>query len=84
EPDQLRRTLRREELERARRALDQLSGSQRRALALFCVQERSYREIALVLRVSVGRVKSLISEARQRLRQSLGEYQGSQSPRGEP
>jgi len=53
----------------ARALLDQLSVRQREVAALFYVEDRSIDDIADTLGVSVGTVKSQLSEARQRLRQ---------------
>ena len=49
--------------------LGQLAPRQREIAALFYVEDRSVDDIATTLGVSVGTVKSQLSEARQRLRQ---------------
>ena len=49
--------------------LSQLSSRQREVASMFYVDDRSVDDIAATLGVSVGTVKSQLSEARQRLRQ---------------
>jgi len=54
-----------------RTALNRLSGKLRAPLVLKEVEELSYEEIAAVLDVSVGTVKSRISRAREELRKAM-------------
>lgn len=55
--------------ESARLLLDQLAPRQRTIAAMYYVDDRSVDDIAATLELSVGTVKSQLSEARQRLRQ---------------
>ena len=66
-PDPLEEALGVEHLAAVRACLSELSPPSRHCLLLFAVQERSYREIASLLRLSVEQVKSQIYQARQRL-----------------
>lgn len=63
--DRLERTQRREQLEQALRSLP---SSQRVPLVLFHFQQRSYREIAALLGISLSKVKSDMFRGRQALR----------------
>ncbi|MEM7048569.1 MAG: sigma-70 family RNA polymerase sigma factor [Acidobacteriota bacterium] len=69
---QLHRALAGERRERVRAAVRNLPGQMRRCLTLRLQQELSYREIAVVLRLSPETVKVHLSRARQRLKQELG------------
>lgn len=66
------RLLRNEQSARLRQALDQLPPQMRRCLMLR-LQGEKYREIAVVLGISLQTVRSHLSQARQRLREILGE-----------
>jgi RNA polymerase sigma-70 factor (ECF subfamily) len=55
-------------------ALDSLPGEFRSALLLIDLQELSYDEVACVLKVPVGTVKSRVSRGRALLRQALNQY----------
>lgn len=55
--------------ESAQHLLDQLAPRQREVATMFYVDDRSVDDIASALGLSVGTVKSQLSEARQRLRQ---------------
>jgi RNA polymerase sigma-70 factor (ECF subfamily) len=59
--------------ERLERALRSLPDHQRVPLALFHFEEMSYQEIALRLGVSLGKVKTDIHRARERLRSALSD-----------
>jgi RNA polymerase sigma factor (sigma-70 family) len=61
-----------EEAERVRRALSSLSAKLREPLELLCWEELSYEEIADLLGVPVGTVRSRISRARGRIRELTG------------
>ena len=58
-------------LEPMRRAIAQLSGTQREALLLKLQQDLSYEEIAEVLAIPVGTVRSRLHYAVRQLRQTL-------------
>ncbi len=68
-------TFRRERALRVRRGLDELPPRQRMALVLKYFQEMSYREISEVMDCSVSAVDSLLSRARNALREQLGEHE---------
>ncbi|GFP18807.1 RNA polymerase sigma-70 factor, ECF subfamily, partial [Candidatus Hakubella thermalkaliphila] len=53
------------------RKLDQLSPKLREAIVLVDIQELKYAEIAEMLGISIGTVKSRVSRAREELRASL-------------
>jgi RNA polymerase sigma-70 factor, ECF subfamily len=54
-------------------ALAELPEKQRQAVMLFYLQERSYDEVAEMLAMPLGTVKTLLHRARARLEQSLGD-----------
>jgi RNA polymerase sigma-70 factor (ECF subfamily) len=56
-------------------ALAQLPDSERQALLLFCWEELGYDEIAALLGVPIGTVRSRIHRSRARLRELLGPNQ---------
>lgn len=58
------------------KALETLPPQMRRCMLLYVTQDRKYREIAVILRISVGAVKSQIHEARTQLRAQLGDHFG--------
>jgi len=58
---------------RIARGMDQLSAKHREILVLRNVKNMSYDEIAGILDLSVGTVKSRIARARDSLRSKLGE-----------
>ena len=64
--------LRRDELERVRRAIAELPEASRTALVLREYEQLSYKEIAEVLSIPIGTVMSRLSYARQALAKSLG------------
>lgn len=59
------------ELEAVDRALAALPEKQRQVVTLFYLQERSYDEVAAMLAMPLGTVKTLLHRARGRLEQSL-------------
>lgn len=61
----------RRKVELVRRAIDELPERQRMALILAQFEERSYAEIAQIMKVSVSSVESLIFRARRALRERL-------------
>lgn len=58
---------------RLRAAVDRLEPNQRVCVVLFYLEELSYREICLILDVSLPALKSRLNAARTRLRELLGE-----------
>jgi len=72
-------TLSREELRaQVRRAIESLAPNQRLAVVLFRFEGLSYHEIAASMSCSVMAVKSLLSRARENLRQRLAPYVGEE------
>lgn len=69
----LQHLLDQERVERVRGALAELPPQMRRCLLLYADQRLTYREIAVVMNVAEGTVKSQIHESRERLRLRLGE-----------
>lgn len=57
-----------------REAIEALPDQMRRCLILRCYRELKYREIGEVLQLSTETVKAHLFQARQRLRESLGDY----------
>src|SRR6185295_8849068 len=66
----------RERREAVARAIKEMPPQMGRALALRVHQDLKYREIAVVLQISVETVKAHLFSARQRLREELGEDYG--------
>jgi len=66
--------LRKERSRLLREAIEALPDQMRKCLILRCYRELKYREIAEVLRLSPDTVKAHLFQARQRLKESLGEY----------
>jgi len=60
-------------VERIGEAMEKLGRKHREILVLRNVKNLSYEEIASVLQISVGTVKSRIARAREHLRSKLGE-----------
>jgi RNA polymerase sigma-70 factor (ECF subfamily) len=79
-PDQ--RALTRERSLRLRRAAARLPVQMRRCLLLRIDQELKYREIGAVMRLSIGTVKSNLSEAHTRLQAELGAEFAAAVPSG--
>ena len=69
------RQLRKERVQLLRRAIEELSPKQRECLKLRLL-ELSYQEIADLMGVAIGTVKALLSQAREALRNKLGDYFG--------
>ncbi len=72
-PGPLELVERREQLEALRGAIAELPSQMRRCVLLRLDQDRGYREIAVLLRVSVDTVKSHLHQAQGRLRSKLAE-----------
>jgi RNA polymerase sigma-70 factor, ECF subfamily len=70
-PDDI--TVTQEFVERIGKGMDRLSSKHREILVLRNVKNMSYEEIAAILGISVGTVKSRIARARESLRSKLGE-----------
>ena len=66
-PDAPSALVARERMAALRQAVERLPERQREAIVLFAYEDMSYREIARVLDVSVGNVKTLIHRGRARL-----------------
>jgi RNA polymerase sigma-70 factor (family 1) len=60
-----------QKVERIRKAVDELPERQRMALVLAQFEDRSYKEIAEIMKISVSSVESLIFRARTALRSKL-------------
>lgn len=69
-------------LERMRRAIAALPAPQREALELRLREQLSYEEIADVLDVPLGTVRSRLHHAVRRLRGAIGDAPGEQAPPG--
>lgn len=63
-----------EQVEMVRRTLEDLPPQMRQCLILRLDQELKYKEIALIMDVSVDTVKSHLFQARQKLKERLGYY----------
>jgi RNA polymerase sigma-70 factor (ECF subfamily) len=61
-----------DQLRRVRAALGQLPAADRELVVLYAWEELSYEEIAAVLEIKVGTVKSRLARARARLRELVG------------
>ena len=75
-PGQMRRVAQMELRVRIQHALKQLSPELREAVILRDLQDMDYKEIAAVLRVPEGTVKSRISRGRGELARMLGRTEG--------
>jgi len=71
EPDAPTLLASREEIQRVRRALDTLPPNWRMILVLREYQDLPYEEIAAILRVPIGTVRSRLARAREQLRRAL-------------
>ncbi len=60
-------------IDRIGRGMERLSAKHREILVLRNIKNLSYEEIAAILAISVGTVKSRIARARESLRSKLGE-----------
>jgi RNA polymerase sigma-70 factor (ECF subfamily) len=74
EPDPGKKALTQELVERVETAMERLSPAHREILTLRNVRDLSYEEIAALLDLSLGTVKSRIARAREALKQVLGEH----------
>jgi len=74
EPDPGKQALTQELAERVDVAMTQLSPAHREILTLRNVRDLSYEEIAALLDLSLGTVKSRIARAREALKQVLGDH----------
>lgn len=63
--------LRREDVDLVRDGLDQVSGPHREILVLREMQEHSYEDIASILEISIGTVRSRLNRARASLKQAI-------------
>src|SRR5690606_28700472 len=70
--------LRRERVDLVRRALAQLTEQHRAILILREMEECSYEEIAAILEISIGTVRSRISRARGQLKLALESMQNAE------
>lgn len=73
--------LRRERVDLVRRALSQLTEQHRSILILREMEECSYEQIAEILEISIGTVRSRISRARGQLKLALESMRGAEEPR---
>jgi RNA polymerase sigma-70 factor (ECF subfamily) len=74
--------LRRERVNMVRDALQTLSDDHRNILVLREMQERSYEDIAEILEISIGTVRSRLSRARGQLKVSLEAMQRAEESKG--
>lgn len=74
EPDPGKKAVTQELVERVETAMERLSPAHREILTLRNVRDLSYEEIAAMLDLSLGTVKSRIARAREALKQVLGEH----------
>jgi RNA polymerase sigma-70 factor, ECF subfamily len=73
DPDPSQENSRNEFIDAVEMSMEKLEPSHRRILAMRSVLDQSYEEIAAVLGINVGTVKSRIARARERLRKRLAE-----------
>jgi RNA polymerase sigma-70 factor (ECF subfamily) len=73
DPDPSQENSRNEFIDAVETSMEKLEPSHRRILAMRSVLDQSYEEIAAVLGINVGTVKSRIARARERLRKRLAE-----------
>lgn len=66
--------LARERVELLRQALEELPPRMHRCVLLRLDQELKYREIAVIMQVSVDTVKAQLHQAKERLKEALGEH----------
>ena len=72
--DPERALIRRQERERIERALNDLPLSFREAVVLCDVEGQSYQEIATILGINIGTVKSRIARGREEMRKRLSDF----------
>ena len=73
-PDQLAEVIHDEKRQAMRRAIRELPEQMRECLTLRLRHELSYREIALVMKITVDTVKTHLFQARRRLRDKLADH----------
>jgi RNA polymerase sigma factor (sigma-70 family) len=81
-PDPLEDTLRRERLESLRAELDLLPPQMRRCVYLRLYQDLKYREIAVLLNISIETVKAHLHQAQKRLRVAFREQPDDEESQG--
>jgi RNA polymerase sigma-70 factor (ECF subfamily) len=74
--------LRRERIDMVRGALNMLTDDHREILVLREMQEHSYEDIAEILEISIGTVRSRLSRARLQLKSAIEAMQRAEEPRG--
>lgn len=81
-PDE--RMLQRERIEMVRAALDRLSDEHRAIMILRELENHAYEDIAEILEISIGTVRSRLNRARTQLRQTLEAMRQAEEPSEEP
>ncbi len=74
--------LRRERINMVRQAIETLSDDHRAILVLREMQDHSYEDIAEILEISIGTVRSRLSRARRQLKLALETMQRTEEPKG--
>jgi RNA polymerase sigma-70 factor (ECF subfamily) len=78
-PDQLSRIVNQEEIQQFQKALDELPAQQRVVFMLRAYDDLPYEKIAEIVGCSVGTVMSRLFRARNRLKNSLKEYENKKN-----
>lgn len=73
-PEQIDHLLSKEQARLLRRELARMPPRMRRCLQLRLDQELKFREIAVLMQISIDTVKSQLAQAKQRIRECLGDY----------
>lgn len=81
-PDE--RMLQRERVSMVRAALDRLSDEHRAIMVLRELENHAYEDIAEILEISIGTVRSRLNRARTQLRQTLEAMRQAEEPSEEP
>ena len=81
-PDE--RMLQTERIEMVRTALDRLSDEHRAIMILRELENHAYEDIAEILEISIGTVRSRLNRARTQLRQTLEAMRQAEEPSEEP
>jgi RNA polymerase sigma-19 factor, ECF subfamily len=81
-PDPLEETLRRERLESLRARLDQLPPQMRRCVYLRLYQDLKYREIAVLMDISIETVKAHLHQAQKRLKVAFSDPPDGEESQG--